>query len=73
MIFIFTAAGETHDPEVYPRPDGTVYMCGYSDFITLPETADLVIPKEESVKSLHHMAGTISDTLKGIYHHSSGQ
>lgn len=59
--------GEHHNPEVYPRPDGTVYMCGFSDQLPLPESANDVIVTKDSVKSLHDMAGTISSSLIGAY------
>jgi hypothetical protein len=30
------------DPEIYPREDGTVYVCGESDHFPLPEDPALV-------------------------------
>ena len=40
------------DPEIYPREDGTVYVCGESDHFPLPEDPAAVSP--DSVK----MTGT---------------
>ena len=36
------------DPEIYPREDGTVYVCGESDHFPLPEDPAAVSP--DSVK-----------------------
>jgi len=37
-----TAAGQVLEPEIMPRPDGTVYVCGMADPADLPESADEV-------------------------------
>ena len=44
---------ESHaDPEVYPRPDGTVYICGEADSSELPEDPAAVRPKDSAVTNL---------------------
>lgn len=47
-------------PEVYPRPDGTVYVCGIAAreaAIPLPERAHQVVHSEKAAKLLRaHMA-----------------
>ena len=30
-------AGKHSDPEVYPRPDGSVYICGEGESVPLPD------------------------------------
>lgn len=61
----YLCLGQCHDPEVYPRPDGTVYMCGFNDESPLPESAKDVAVNGNCVKNLHKMAGTISSSLVG--------
>ncbi|KAF6040279.1 hypothetical protein EB796_001396 [Bugula neritina] len=53
------------NPEVYPRPDGTVYICGRTDYEPLPEHAGLVEPNSESLNFLHRVGANISSTLEG--------
>src|SRR5262249_33875931 len=43
-----TATGERLAPEVYPRPDGEVYLCGLSEEVALPESPGLVQPRPEA-------------------------
>lgn len=64
-IFLTHPTGKSDNPEVYPRPDGTVYICGYSDDAPLPEHADLVQPDQQSVKALENMSKHVSPNLKG--------
>ncbi|KAI9281034.1 FAD dependent oxidoreductase [Sporodiniella umbellata] len=51
------------EPEVYPRSDGTVYICGSSDKEPLPPSADQVPVSSESIDSLISQAGLISNRL----------
>lgn len=49
-----TAAGggRRHEPEVYPRPDGTVYVCGEPEHPALPATADDVHVHDETADAV---------------------
>jgi glycine/D-amino acid oxidase-like deaminating enzyme len=58
-----TAAGEHFEPEVYPRPDGEVYLCGLSETGPLPERPELVQPRPEAGPILQRLAGTLSSSL----------
>jgi glycine/D-amino acid oxidase-like deaminating enzyme len=49
---LFCSGISLDDPEVYPRPDGTVYMCGGSSFDPLPPSADDVVADAEVVQQL---------------------
>lgn len=54
----------TSDPEVYPRPDGSVYLCGSTSSDPLPTLASDVEPDEEAVESLVYQAGCVSPFLR---------
>ena len=49
--------GEVRDPEIYPIPDGTVYVCGEVDYVPLPSSADQIKPNVESCKRIISDAG----------------
>ncbi|CEG77687.1 hypothetical protein RMATCC62417_12398 [Rhizopus microsporus] len=51
------------EPEVYPRSDGTVYICGASDEEPLPKSADQVIVNPKSIEDLTNQAELISAKL----------
>jgi glycine/D-amino acid oxidase-like deaminating enzyme len=61
-----TAAGEHLEPEVYPRPDGEVYLCGLSDMSPLPERPDLVQPRPDASSVLQTIAATLSSSLADL-------
>ncbi|KAI8091136.1 FAD dependent oxidoreductase [Gilbertella persicaria] len=66
---IFTAIldhGTTAEPEVYPRPDGTVYLCGAADKEPLPESADLVKVDQEAIDLLIRQASIVSPQLTNV-------
>jgi len=54
-----TVEGKSETPEVYPRPDGTIYMCGLAENSPLPEDASQVIPSEGKCERLHRMANEL--------------
>jgi glycine/D-amino acid oxidase-like deaminating enzyme len=58
-----THGGERLAPEVYPRPDGEVYLCGLSEEGPLPERPDLVQPRPDAGLILQRIAGTLSSSL----------
>ena len=52
-------------PEIYARPDGTVYICGEGDtLIHLPETSVDVETDQSRCQTIIDSAGSISDELK---------
>lgn len=61
-----TAAGEHLEPELYPRPDGEVYLCGLSDTTAVPERADLVQPRADAGPILRQVAATLSSSLADL-------
>jgi glycine/D-amino acid oxidase-like deaminating enzyme len=58
-----TAAGRTLEPEIFPRPDGTVYVCGMADPAGLPESPDEVTVDDAACDVLAKAAGRVSTTL----------
>lgn len=61
-----TASGEHLEPEVYPRPDGEVYLCGLSESTRLPERPELVQPRPEAGSVLQRIAGNLSSSLADV-------
>jgi len=53
-----TRAGVTSDPEIYPRPDGQVYVCGMSDDEVLPTNPAEARPGIEMPTTLVRIANT---------------
>jgi glycine/D-amino acid oxidase-like deaminating enzyme len=58
-----TADGRALEPEIIPRPDGTVYVCGMADRQPLPESADGVEVSESGCATLARAAGRVSAAL----------
>ncbi|KAF7958025.1 hypothetical protein EAE96_003592 [Botrytis aclada] len=53
------------NPEMYARPDGTVYACGEGDErIPLPKSSNLVVCDESSCDDILDYVGSISDPLR---------
>ncbi|CAK0761244.1 hypothetical protein CVIRNUC_002841 [Coccomyxa viridis] len=57
------SSGRHTDPEVYPRPDGTVYICGESDSVSLPDDPMSIQPRASAMKSLQEVGAAISSAL----------
>ena len=57
------ADGTGLEPEIIPRPDGTVYVCGMADRQPLPESADGVEVSEAGCAVLARAAGRVSAAL----------
>ena len=55
----------TLEPEVYPRPDKTVYVCGVSSEEEPPATASDVTPEPQALHTLKEVAASVSPTLAG--------
>lgn len=58
-------SGARSSPEIYPRPDGEVYVCGLSDDLPLPESPAAVEVSAAHIERLVAMAGTLSSSLAG--------
>ena len=59
------ADGRTLEPEIFPRPDGEVYVCGMADPAPLPDSPEAVEVSEAACAILSHAAGRVSTTLAG--------
>jgi glycine/D-amino acid oxidase-like deaminating enzyme len=60
-----TASGRVLEPEIMPRPDGTVYVCGMADPAELPASPDEVSVDPASCDVLARAAARVSKTLAG--------
>ena len=58
-----TADGRHLEPEIFPRPDGEVYVCGMADPAPLPDSPDAVQVSEASCDVLARAAGRVSNSL----------
>jgi glycine/D-amino acid oxidase-like deaminating enzyme len=57
------ADGRALEPEIMPRPDGTVYVCGMADPQPLPDSAEGVEVSEAGCAVLAGAAGRVSAAL----------
>jgi len=55
--------GKKIDPEIYPRPNGEVYFCGFSEAPRNPEPPNLVTPTEGACKRLNEILSQLSTRL----------
>ena len=60
-----TADGRHLEPEIFPRPDGDVYVCGMADPAPLPASPEEVTVDEASCATLARAAGRVSTALAG--------
>jgi glycine/D-amino acid oxidase-like deaminating enzyme len=58
-----TADGRALEPEIFPRPDGEVYVCGMADPAPLPDSPEGVEVNESSCDTLARAAGRVSVAL----------
>ncbi len=58
-----TADGRRLEPEIFPRPDGSVYVCGMADPQPLPDAPDGVEVSEEACAVLARAAGRVASAL----------
>jgi glycine/D-amino acid oxidase-like deaminating enzyme len=58
-----TADGRALEPEIFPRPDGEVYVCGMADPAPLPPSPEGVEVSEASCATLARAAGRVSTAL----------
>jgi len=58
-----TADGRVLEPEIFPRPDGEVYICGMADPAPLPDSPEAVEVNDASCAILARAAGRVSTAL----------
>jgi glycine/D-amino acid oxidase-like deaminating enzyme len=58
-----TATGRALEPEIYPRPDGDVYVCGMADPAPLPDSPEAVTVSDDACAVLAQAAARVSTTL----------
>jgi glycine/D-amino acid oxidase-like deaminating enzyme len=58
-----TADGRALEPEIVPRPDGDVYVCGMADPAPLPDSPEAVEVNDEACEILARAAGRVSTAL----------
>jgi len=63
FLEIGTTGGGTASPEVFPRPDGTTYICGLSSDTALPVDPAAVVPDEGAIDRLRAIAASIAPAL----------
>jgi glycine/D-amino acid oxidase-like deaminating enzyme len=60
------ASGRSVDPEVYPRPDGTVYVCGEPQSVPVPQEGPSGVTVDQAlVDRILTVAGSLASGLKG--------
>jgi glycine/D-amino acid oxidase-like deaminating enzyme len=57
------ATGSVLSPEIFPRADGTTYVCAISSDSPLPTDPDLVVPDDGAIDRLKALCGRISPIL----------
>lgn len=57
------ADGSQPSPEIVPRPDGQVWLCGMPSSDALPEDPAEVFVDDEACRTLHRIAGRLSPAL----------
>jgi glycine/D-amino acid oxidase-like deaminating enzyme len=62
-----TATGRALEPEIFPRPDGEVYVCGMADPAPLPESPEGVTVSDEACAVLARAAGRVSTALAAAH------
>ena len=60
-----TADGRALEPEIFPRADGEVYVCGMADPQPLPESAEGVEISDAACDTLARAAARVSTSLAG--------
>lgn len=63
FVEFVSGPGRGLSPEIVPRPDGRVYLCGISDDLPLPEDPSGVAVSERSCRRLHELASELSSAL----------
>jgi glycine/D-amino acid oxidase-like deaminating enzyme len=55
--------GQVLTPELFPRPDGTTYVCAISSESPLPVDPTAVSPDRDAIERLEHMCNALSPVL----------
>jgi glycine/D-amino acid oxidase-like deaminating enzyme len=63
FVELMTADGATHSPEVFPRADGTTYVCGLSSRQALPDDPADVAPDPGAREALRAMTRAFAPVL----------
>ena len=63
FVELSTAGGATHTPEVFPRADGTTYVCGLSSQQALPDDPADVTPDPGAREALQAMTRAFAPSL----------
>ena len=63
FVELTTADGAAHTPEVFPRADGTTYVCGLSSQQTLPDDPADVVPDPGAQEALRDMTRAFAPGL----------
>lgn len=58
-----TSDGRRMSPEIYPRPNGEVYVNGFPETDPLPDDPDEIVPSDAGCAELHRVAGAYSSLL----------
>jgi len=57
------SSGEVLGPELFPRPDGTTYVCAISSESPLPVDPATVVPDDGAIERLHAICADLSPVL----------
>jgi glycine/D-amino acid oxidase-like deaminating enzyme len=63
LFTTFRQHAKNIEPEIYPRPDGTVYVCGSGAKLPLPDDPQVITSNEQDAASLHQVARCASSVL----------
>jgi glycine/D-amino acid oxidase-like deaminating enzyme len=58
-----TRDGRAISPEIYPRPNGEVYVNGFPETDPLPDDPNEIVPSDAGCAELHRVAGAYSSLL----------
>lgn len=56
------------EPEMYPRPDNTIYVCGVESHIPPPELASDVLPDPDAIPLLKGVMTRVVPSVEGVLH-----
>jgi len=63
LFLAYDKPGVSVEPEVYPRPDNTVYVCGVSSDEPPPPLADDIKPDKAAIALLRDVASSVSEEI----------
>lgn len=63
FVDYLTETGERESPEIVPRPDGEVYICGLSDDVALPEDPADVSTSGRATRTLRAVGARLASCL----------